>query len=158
MIGKLAPWLPALKLAALAAAVLAAVWWWGSHNAAQQQIGYDRAMNEVAAAARQKQDTAQTAINQEAANAQNEIDRIETERDAARRDAVGLRQQLAAAARAARTACPAGTGEGEPDTDSIGVLADLLARADERAEALAGYADRLRAAGLACERSYDAVR
>ncbi|WP_162571477.1 DUF2514 family protein [Variovorax sp. SRS16] len=41
--------------------------------------------------------------------------------------------------------------------DPIGVLADVLGRCSQRIEILAGHADRSRIAGLACERSYDAL-
>ena len=36
------------KIAAAVLLVIAGVWWWHSHNAAQQQIGYDRAATEYA--------------------------------------------------------------------------------------------------------------
>lgn len=152
------PYLWLIQIAAAVLAVAAAVWWWNSHNTTQQRIGYDRAMSEVAEERRTKKDAAQESIDQEAGNAQDEIKRIESERDVARRDALGLRKQLTEAARIGRAACASGTGEGEQDTDPIGVFAELLVRADERAEAVGGYADRLRAAGIACERAYDAVR
>jgi hypothetical protein len=77
------------------------------------------------------------------------IDRADA--DAAGRD---LRVRLAGAVAAARAASAAG---GEAAGDPIGVLADVLGRADERAGVLAGYADEARTAGLACERSYDAL-
>lgn len=41
--------------------------------------------------------------------------------------------------------------------DAIGVLADVLSRADRRAGVLAAYADTARAAGIKCERDYDAL-
>ena len=41
--------------------------------------------------------------------------------------------------------------------DAIGVFADVLGRADRRASFLASYADTARAAGLKCERDYDAL-
>ena len=154
----LRPYLWLIQIAAAALAVAAAVWWWNSHNAAQQKIGYDRAMSEVAEERQKKKDAAQESINQEATHAQDEIKRIESERDAARRAAVGLRAQLTEATRIGRIACAAGAGEGEQGADPLRVLAELLVRADERAEAVGGYADRLRAAGIACERSYDAVK
>ncbi|WP_081636260.1 DUF2514 family protein [Pandoraea sp. SD6-2] len=44
-----------------------------------------------------------------------------------------------------------------PAADPIGVLADVLGRADERAGKLAEFADAAHIAGLACERSYDAL-
>ncbi len=45
----------------------------------------------------------------------------------------------------------------EATGDPIGVLADVLSRADRRAGILAEYADTTRIAGLACERSYDSL-
>lgn len=78
------------------------------------------------------------------------IDRSDA--DAAGRD---LRVRLAAAVAAARAAS---AGGGEAAGDPIGVLADVFQRADDRAAVLASYADSARAAGLACERSYEALK
>jgi hypothetical protein len=81
------------------------------------------------------------------------IDRADLDR--AGRD---LRVRLAGAVAAARAA-PASGGEAAPgDGDPIGVLAGVLERADATAAELADFADRSRAAGLACERSFDALR
>lgn len=55
-------------------------------------------------------------------------------------------------ARSAATAA-----EREATADAIGVLADVLGRADERAGILAAAADQARARGGACERAYDTV-
>lgn len=77
------------------------------------------------------------------------IDRADA--DAAGRD---LRVRLAGAVAAARAAAAGSAPTGDP----IGVLADVLVRADDRAAVLADFADRSRAAGLACERSYDALK
>lgn len=70
----------------------------------------------------------------------------------------GLRKRVAdllAAARAGKdSASPSG---GAPAGDPLGVLADVLERADRRAGILAEYADAARVAGQACERSYDAL-
>lgn len=62
---------------------------------------------------------------------------------------------LVAASRAAGN--PAAAGAGPATDDPIGMLADVLSRADQRAGVLAGYADAARIAGQACERSYDAL-
>lgn len=51
----------------------------------------------------------------------------------------------------------AAVAECAPAGDAIGVLADVLGRADRRAGVLADYADAARAAGLKCERDYDAL-
>ena len=61
-----------------------------------------------------------------------------------------LRKSLADyRARHANTA--ASTGQGEPDSDPIGVLADLLSRMGEAGERISRYADEVKIAGAACE-------
>ncbi len=55
-------------------------------------------------------------------------------------------------ARSAATAA-----EREATADAIGVLANVLGRADERAGILASTADQARARGAACERAFDTV-
>lgn len=160
------PYLPLLKVAAVIVLVIAAIWWWNSHNAEQQQIGYDRAVSEVAAeqgriaeSRRLKEIADQAKADEEAKHAQDQIDSLERQRDLARADADRMRQQYREAAKRGRQsiACATGTSESQPGADPIGVFAELLVRADSRAEEVAGYADRIRIAGLACERSYDAI-
>ncbi|NYT76660.1 DUF2514 family protein [Alcaligenaceae bacterium] len=48
--------------------------------------------------------------------------------------------------------------QSKPDTDPIGVLAVVLGELNDRAGHVGEFADRLRIAGLTCERTYDAVR
>ncbi|MGB3287967.1 MAG: DUF2514 family protein [Burkholderiaceae bacterium] len=48
--------------------------------------------------------------------------------------------------------------QGQQGTDTIGLLAELYARMDESGREVAGYADRLRIAGMTCERIYDETR
>lgn len=64
------------------------------------------------------------------------------------------------AADAARTRCAAATtpGYSTPGPDPIGVLADVLGRADSRAGELAAVAQGSRIRGLNCEANYDAAR
>lgn len=78
---------------------------------------------------------------------------------AAANDAAGrLRQRVAELLAAGRaTGNPAAAGSGPAAGDPLGVLADVLSRADQRAGILAKYADAARIAGQACERSYDAL-
>jgi len=52
----------------------------------------------------------------------------------------------------------AAAGQQPSAGDAIGVLADVLGRCDARAGILAAFADEAHAAGLACERNYDAAR
>jgi hypothetical protein len=82
-------------------------------------------------------------------------------------DAVGARaagervsRQLAAFTAAARRASadPAAAGGSAPAADPIGVLADVLGRADRRAGILAAFADAARGAGTACERIADGLQ
>lgn len=69
-------------------------------------------------------------------------------------DAAGrLRKRLAAYVKANA----AGSGKGEQGADPIGVLSDVLNRHDEALQRVATYADRLRVAGLACERISDGL-
>lgn len=72
-----------------------------------------------------------------------------------------LRNQLAAYTAGQRRpgANPAAgaVGPSEPGYDPIGLLADLFTRADDTAGDLAQYADSLRIAGAACERSYNSL-
>lgn len=66
---------------------------------------------------------------------------------------VRLRQRIAALT---STHPPAATSSA-PAGDPIGVLADVLGRADQRAGDLAEALDQARIAGQACERAYDAL-
>lgn len=161
-----APYRALLLAVAIMLTVGAVVAWWHAHNVGQQQIGYDRAMSEVSAAQakiaeakRGKEIEDQKQADKEAEHAQQQINALERERNAASDDADRMRRLYYQAAERGRqaVACASGAGQGEPGADPIGVFAELLVRADRRAEEVAGYADRLRIAGLACERRYDAV-
>ena len=61
-----------------------------------------------------------------------------------------LRQSLADY-RAKHANATASAGEGEPDSDPIGVLAELLGRMGEAGERISRYADEVKIAGAACE-------
>lgn len=92
-----------------------------------------------------------------------ESDAQKQERDAAARlaasdDTLGrLRGELAATKRRASSAAAAPRRQSKPGDDPIGVFADMYGRLAERDRAVSDYADRLRIAGLACERSHDEV-
>ena len=81
---------------------------------------------------------------------------VDTARAAAGSAATRLRGAVAQAVSGARAQCAdTGTaGVGEAAGDTLGLLADVLGRADERAGKLAELADRQRIAGLACENAY----
>ena len=98
-------------------------------------------------------------VNEASTHAQQQINALQDDLAASGRAADSLRAAAASAARRARTnSCAPAPVAGEPDSDPIGVLADVLGRADARAGILAEQADRLRIAGESCERSYDALK
>ncbi|MGT2507931.1 DUF2514 family protein [Cupriavidus basilensis] len=69
-----------------------------------------------------------------------------------------MRQRIAELLVASRAAgIPTSAGAGPATDDPIGMLADVLGRADQRAGILAEYADAARIAGQACERVYDSL-
>ena len=84
----------------------------------------------------------------------------ESAASAAVASAASLRDRIAATAAAGRRTCtnPALARGGQAAPDSIGVLAELLGKLDDRAGFLAAEADRRRLRGLACEDSYEALR
>lgn len=61
-----------------------------------------------------------------------------------------LRESLASY-RARYATAIASSGAGEPNSDPIGVLADLLGRMGEAGERISRYADEVKIAGAACE-------
>jgi len=125
-------------------------------DARQQALEHERAI-----AAKEQSLTA--TIESNAKEAKNAQTRIAADRDRARAAEHRLRDQLATLVQRYRAdgtpgANPAAAGHQPPAGDAIGVLADVLGRADQRAGILADAADRAHAAGLACERDYDAAR
>lgn len=121
-------------------------WDWHDARAGRERVAAVEAAQRDAGAIRARMEESHERALEELVHARADRDAS----DAAGRD---LRVRLNAAVAAARAASAAG---GEAAGDPIGVLADVLSRADERAGILADYADRARIAGLACERSYQA--
>lgn len=99
--------------------------------------------------------------DQEAIHAKREHDKR-----VAAADAVGerLRNQLARVSQRYASACAkadaaaATAGVRTSEACAVGVLADLLGKEQHRARTYAAEADEARAAGLTCERAYDAAR
>ena len=82
--------------------------------------------------------------------AQKQTTQARADADAAAAANGRLRQSLADyRARHANTA--ASTGQGEPDSDPIGVLAELLEGLADRGAEVSRYADEVKIAGQACE-------
>lgn len=161
-----------LAILAVVASLVAGVCAWFVH--VQRDIGRDeiRAEWNEDRAKQQAADLAQAQVNaketqrrlerqKENQDAQD-IELMAARRDAARNgdDAGELRAQLAETAQRWRDAFRDSTpgSFGAAAGDAIGVCADVLGRADRRASLLAAYADTARAAGLKCERDYDALK
>ena len=125
-------------------------------DARQQALEHERAI-----AAKEQSLTATLEAN--AKETQRAQSALAADRDRARAAEHRLRDQLATLVQRYRadgtpSANPAAAGHQPPAGDAIGVLANVLGRADQRAGELADWADRAHAAGLACERDYDAAR
>ena len=125
-------------------------------DARQQALERERAI-----AAKEQSLTATLEAN--AKESQRVQSALAADRDRARAAEHRLRDQLATLVQRYRAdrapgTNPAAAGHQPPAGDAIGVLADVLRRADERAGILGEFADRAHAAGLACERDYDAAR
>lgn len=146
-------------------AAFVAGWW--RLTAYYERIGYERmqaeqlVLDQAASAANFKETERRFREQQENQRVQN-LELAAARADAARnaRDADQLREQNAGVANRWRDALHDSTtvAEREAAADAIGVLADVLGRADRRAGILASYADAARAAGLKCERDYDALK
>lgn len=100
----------------------------------------------------------QTQIDKEARDGQTRIDTARRDADGARAAADGLRATLNGYRAAARTAAYPGAANAGPATgDALDLLSDLFAGADATAGELAQAADLAHAAGVTCERAYDAL-
>lgn len=95
--------------------------------------------------------TAEIAKMQEVLNHANEqTQAARADADAANAASKRLRDALASyRAKHANTA--SSTGQGEPDSDPIGMLANLLSGMGEAGERVSRYADEVKIAGMACE-------
>ena len=85
--------------------------------------------------------------------AQKQTIQARADADAANAANRRLRQSLADY-RAKHANTTASAGQGEPDSDPIGVLADLLSRMGEAGERISRYADEVKIAGAACEAAW----
>jgi len=78
--------------------------------------------------------------------------------DRARAAAERLRGQLAVLQRRARDPAAAGGGQGQSGADTLDLLVRLLSGMDAAGRDISGYADQLRIAGLACQKTYESLR
>lgn len=132
------------------------------YDAERTRAALSAAVDQMTAVDRARaEEQRRTAAQTEIANvAKKESDTARADARAAGDAADRLRQridQLLAAARAAKDPATAGGSQSQPSGDPLDVLVDVLGRSDKTSGILADYADQLKAAGLACERSYDAL-
>ncbi|EFE7939912.1 DUF2514 domain-containing protein [Escherichia coli] len=130
---------------------------WTARDAADVQ-----AVADLQAKNRQTEQERQNGIAKAAAQASQQLTRAQADAAHARTDADSLRQQVADYARQlqqSRASGNTGTATGSrATTPGAGVLAELYARADERAQRLAEIADESRIRGDACQRAYAALQ
>lgn len=121
-----------------------------------QVAGSNQKAERDARAEEQRRAAAQREIDEQAKN-ELAASRVElaAARDAGSKLRAALdtwRKRAAAASAAVATISPS-----VPSGDPIGMLTDMLDRADIRAEEVHRYADELRISGLACERAYESL-
>lgn len=100
-------------------------------------------------------DAISTQALEQIAQAKHDAAVARTAADSLHRKAKQYAVRLAARERTCRAGTPGGS---QTETASARVLAELFARADERAGKLAEIADEARARGQACEASWEALR
>ena len=116
------------------------------------------AITEAGNKAREEEQRHQSAVNKEASDAREQNKTADL--DAGTADAASERLHVDAQKLAASD-CAGDSGaakRGASATRAAMVLSELFQRSDKRAGELAAAYDRARIAGLACERSYEAIR
>lgn len=168
---------PVYKWAAVALAIalagLAVARWDSSRLARAEKRGADVVQ---AKWARDREAQKDAALRQAAANAaetqrrllaqkeaqdayDKDLARVRADADAARAAASRLSGELAAFTAAHRAAAgnSAAPGNGQAAATALDLLANLLSRADREAGELAEFADAAHAAGIQCQRAYEAL-
>lgn len=125
-------------------------------KAAEYRATVERNIRQAGEAARLLESSRQTNVDREVTNAQPKIAEERRDADTVRSDDSVRRAATAAAGRACTNTRPAAPSA--PAGDPIGVLADVLGRADARAGRLAEIAGERGAAGALCEAAYDAMK
>jgi hypothetical protein len=126
-----------------------------------QTLAMTQAHNRALQAAREEEQLLIKTIEVIQDESKKQIDAARADAAAADLAAVGLHEQArrmaARASQCSGTATATDRGAAARATDAA-VLAELFQRADRTAGQLAAAYDRARAAGLTCERAYDAAR
>lgn len=125
---------------------------------AKVQQEYAEAAQKAEREARAEETRRQAIVDKEASDAQARIVQLEADAAGARDSAERLRAAVSNAVSGARKGSkPADASQGKPGADALDLLSLVLARSDADAGELGLYADRLRSAGLACERAYSGL-
>ncbi|NYT76567.1 DUF2514 family protein [Alcaligenaceae bacterium] len=161
----------ALALLLTAALASAGTWviqgWRSEAKIATLQADHAKVLQAQARAVVESVEAARKLGEQRAAAVENERDHAIEQNEALAVDLAGnvvasnrLRSELAKlrARNASILAATAQRGEGQSSDDPIGVLIGMYERLDDAGRGISEYADRLRVAGLSCERTYDAIR
>lgn len=164
MLAFLAGWRGYAILAAVVAALTGgSVWtvlgWRCDATVSAIQRDNERAVAQAQAYARATEQSRAKAATAILDNAQRETVAVRADAAAARAASDKLRAELASLRRrTARDTAASGTGSGESGADTLDLLIRLLSGVDTAGQAVSGYADELRIAGLACERSHDSLK
>lgn len=134
-----------------------------AYRAEQTKAALDAARSQIKAVdeARLEERRRTQKLSEIADEAKQQVDTAAADAGRARAESDRLRKRVAeliAASRAASNPAAFGASASQPGGDPLDVLVDVFRRTDGAAGELGEYADRLRIAGLACERSYDALR
>lgn len=127
---------------------------------AKEREGHERNTRLAVEAARAEEQRRTTAVQEIADETKAKLEVARADAADARDAGERLRQrvaQLTTAIGRATAGKPAATGPGAPTQTTADLLADVQRRIDEATDTIAGFADQSHAAGLACERSYDAL-
>lgn len=126
---------------------------------AEQMIDLEREARRATDAAREEEQRRTTEVQKVAHEAHEALERARADAAAAADAGDRLRKRIAALT-AARCASPGNTatanGSAPADTTER-MLADVSRRIDEATDRIAEFATRAHTAGLACQRSYDAL-
>lgn len=128
---------------------------------ANERTDYTRESNKALQTALDRNQQLTQQLAQEADHAQTQINHLDSVARDAELERHRLLQRVTGLQRAASDcsdlAAAADAGSRVTCSVAARMLADLYRGADERAQSISLYADRLRIAGMTCERSYDAV-
>ena len=161
----------AIVVAALAVALSASAWQLGSARDALEKEKLERAaeLSDRREAARKAEEVERVEETRRQTALENLTHELAKSKEAlraadarARSASTSLRAAVQSAAARGRQSCSNTSATsrraGEQNSDPIGVLADVLGRADTRAGILAAHADELRATGRACEAYADSLK